>query len=146
MSHRDFSGRLTATETLRIPFHDVDAAGVAWHGRYFKYFEAARWKLFDLFDYGYAAMNRSGCLWPVVDASVRYVRPLMLDQQVIVTACLREWEMRLVVDYRVADETGVTYTRARTVQVPVDAESHELMFGSPDVLLQNVRKQIERLD
>ncbi len=27
---------------VRVPFHDVDPAGIAWHGHYFKYLELAR--------------------------------------------------------------------------------------------------------
>ncbi len=139
----DFASSLTATEKLKIPFHDIDPAGVAWHGRYFKYFESVRCALLEGVDYSYQGMQDSGCLWPVVDVTVRYVRPLLLGQEVRVIACLREWELRLVVDYRIEDEKGVVYTKARTIQVPVDADTLELMFGSPEVFIQNVNRQLQ---
>jgi YbgC/YbaW family acyl-CoA thioester hydrolase len=91
MRKTDFAGCLTATETMRVPFHDVDPANVVWHGRYFKYFEEARRTLMEELGYSYAAMMDSGFVWPVVDANVRYVRPLTLDQRFTVTAALREW-------------------------------------------------------
>ena len=146
MIRNDFSNCLTATENVRVPFHDVDPAGVAWHGRYFKYFEAARCNLFESFNYGYEAMVRSGYVWPLVDATVRYVRPLTLDQRVTVIACLREWEMRLVVDYKIEDDGASLYTKAQTIQVPIDVDSHELLLGSPEVLIQNVRKRLKLLN
>ena len=90
-------------------------------------------------------MKNSGYLWPVVDVSVLYVRPLTLNQEALVTACLREWELRLVVDYRIEDEQGVVFTKARTVQVPVDAETLELRLGSPKVLIENVQKRLKLL-
>jgi acyl-CoA thioesterase FadM len=68
---------------------------------------------------------------------------LLLNQAVRVTACLREWELRLVVDYRIEDADGVLYTRARTIQVPVDAETHELVLGSPQLLIDNVARRLE---
>ena len=145
MIRLDSSNFLTASETLRIPFHDLDPGGVVWHGRYFKYFECVRCTLFEGFDYSYKEMLNSGYLWPVVDTNVRYVRPLLLNQEIQVTARLREWELRLVVDYRIVDEEGVVYTKARTVQVPVDAVTHELQFGSPEILVQNVEAHLQAL-
>ncbi len=136
---------LSASETLRIPFHDLDPGGIVWHGRYFKYFEFARCKLFEGIDYSYEEMKKSGFHWPVVDTKVRYVRPLLLNQVIRVTASLREWELRLIVDYRIKDEKDVLYTKASTVQVPVDAQTLELHFGSPEILVQNVRARLQAL-
>jgi acyl-CoA thioester hydrolase len=142
MIKTDFSGCLTASVDVQIPFYDLDPAGVAWHGRYFQYFELARCALFEGFDYSYAEMESSGYLWPVGDTEVRYVRPLLLNQQVRVTACLREWELRLMVDYKIEDADSVLYTKARTIQVPVDAATHELVLGSPQVLIDNVARRL----
>lgn len=141
----DFAHCLTAAETFQVPFHDIDPAGVAWHGRYFKYFEAVRSALLHEVDYSYQGMTASGYLWPVVDTTVRYLRPLLLEQTFTVTACLREWEMRLVVDYKIEDEAGLLYTKARTVQVPVDAVTKVLTIGSPQVLIENVQKRLDAL-
>jgi acyl-CoA thioester hydrolase len=127
---------------VRVPFFDLDPAGVAWHGRYFQYFELARCALLENVGYSYEEMIDSGILWPVADTSVRYLRPLLLNQEVTVTACLREWELRIVLDYRVEDDDGVLFTRARTVQVPVDADTHELILGAPDYFVQNVREML----
>jgi acyl-CoA thioester hydrolase len=143
MIKTDFSGCLTAAVDVKIPFYDLDPAGVAWHGRYFQYFELARCALLEDVDYSYPEMENSGYLWPVGDTKVRYVRPLLLNQEVRVTACLREWELRIVVDYKVEDTDGVLYTKARTVQVPIDAETHELVLGSPQVLIDNVARRLE---
>ncbi|WP_368860434.1 acyl-CoA thioesterase, partial [Klebsiella pneumoniae] len=46
--------------SITVPFHDVDAMEVVWHGNYFRYFEIAREALLDQFDYGYRAMRDSG--------------------------------------------------------------------------------------
>ncbi|MDH3613133.1 MAG: acyl-CoA thioesterase [Gammaproteobacteria bacterium] len=147
MIRSDFSNCLTANIEIRIPFFDLDPAGVAWHGRYFQYFELARCKLLESVAYSYEDMQKSGYLWPVADTSVRYVRPLTLNQVVHVTACLREWEMRLVVDYKIEDEHGVVVTKARTIQVPVDAETLELTLGgSPQILIDNVHEQLRSLE
>lgn len=142
MSKADFSNGLTASESMRVPFHDVDPANVVWHGRYFKYFEEVRRTLLEDLDYSYESMMASGYVWPVVDASVRYVRPLQLDQRFAVTACIVEWELRLVVEYRIHGEDGTLYTKARTVQVPVDATTRELIIGSPRILIDKIEERL----
>lgn len=145
MIKTDFSNCLTASIDVRIPFFDLDPAGVAWHGRYFQYFELARCELLEDVEYSYEEMTKSGILWPVADSIVRYVRPLTLNQKVRVTACLREWEMRLVIDYKIEDETGDVHTKARTIQVPVDADTMELTLGSPQLLIDNVAAKLQGL-
>jgi len=131
---------------MRVPFHDVDPANVVWHGRYFKYFEEVRRTLLEDLDYSYTSMMESGYIWPVVDANVRYVRPLELDQRFVVSACIVEWELRLVVEYRIHDDAGTLYTKGRTVQVPVDATTRELLIGSPAALIERIENRLKLLN
>jgi len=143
---KSFAGFLTASTSFCVPFHDLDATGVVWHGRYFKYLENARCALLEQVGYSYDAMLESGFLWPVVDSQIRYVQPFTLNQQVKAIACLREWEFNLTVDYRLENDEGQVCTRARTVQVPVDAVSSELRLGCPPVFVQKVEKAMQLLN
>lgn len=136
---------VSASLELKIPFHDMDPTGVVWHGRYFKYFERAREALMEQIDYTYPHMRASGYVFPVVDAEVRYVRPLSLNQTYRVMATLKEWELRLVVLYRIEDGNGQTCTRGKTVQVAVKAKDWSLQIGCPQELLTKVSKLREAL-
>jgi len=125
---------------VRAPFHDVDPANVVWHGHYFKYFELARCALLEKIGYDYDEMARSGFVWPIVDTRARFVKPVRFNQEVIVRAVLREWELRLVIDYAIVDDAGIEYTRASTTQVPLHAETLELCLGTPAVLVERIRR------
>jgi acyl-CoA thioester hydrolase len=138
----DLSKYLSSTVRVRVPFFDLDPAGVAWHGRYFQYFELARCELLELVGYSYEEMMDSGILWPIADTSVRYLQPLVLNQDVRVSAYLREWEMRIVMDYRIENDAGTLFTRASTTQVPVDSDSLDLLLGSPDFFVENVHARM----
>lgn len=142
MSKTEFSGPLAASVDIKVPFFDLDPAGVVWHGRYFQYFELARCKLLEGLDYSYREMEASGLLWPVADTNVRYLRPLVLEQQATVSACLREWELRIVVDYRIVDADGVLTTRATTMQVPVHADTLALTLGAPQHFIDTVNERL----
>lgn len=128
-----------ATVEIVIPFHDIDAAGLAWHGHYAKYFEIARCALLDSFNYGYGAMRESGFMWPVIDMRIRYVQAVRFEQRILVKATLREWENRLLVDYLITDQaSGQRLTKGNTVQVAVDMKSGEMCFVSPPILFERL--------
>ena len=120
-------------------FHDCDPMQVVWHGNYFRYLELARCALLQCYDYDYPQMQDSGWLWPVVDARIKYVRPLRYGQQLRVRAEIVEWENRLKLEYAIRDAaSGEKLTTAYTVQVAVDAASGEMQYVSPPVLWERL--------
>ena len=129
----------TAEVLIDIPFFDIDVLGVAWHGHYVKYLEIARGALMATFDYNYTAMKESGYSWPVTELKLRYVKPARLGQKIKVVTNLREFELRLVIDYVITDvETGARLSKGHTIQVPVDMETEEMQFGAPPVLYRKL--------
>jgi acyl-CoA thioester hydrolase len=130
---------IAAEIEIEIPFQDGDPMGVTWHGNYFRYFEAARCALLDKIDYGYVKMMDSGYSWPIVDTRVKFVRPTVFQQRILVVASLEEYENRLKIGYVVTDmETGERVTKGYTIQVAVENDSTELCFVSPPVLIEKV--------
>jgi acyl-CoA thioester hydrolase len=128
-----------ASVTLEVPFHDVDAMGIVWHGNYVKYFEVARCALLDSIGYNYRQMSESGYAWPIVGLRVRYPKPATFGQKIVVTASIKEYEHRLRIAYLITDATtGQRLTRASTIQVAVDIGTREVCFASPPVLLQRL--------
>ncbi|WP_286070348.1 acyl-CoA thioesterase [Stenotrophomonas sp. 57] len=128
-----------AEVALAPAFHDCDPMNVVWHGHYFKYFEIARCALLGRYNYDYPQMLESGYLWPVVDARVKYVRPLLFNQALRVRAKIVEWENRLKIEYEILDaHSGQVLTRAMTIQVAVDAISREMQYQCPPVLWERL--------
>ena len=124
---------------LAVPFHDLDPAGIAWHGHYAKYFELARCELLAQFNYNYDQMSLSGYLWPVVDMRIKYVRPLTFGRKISVKATLREYEYRLRIEYLITDAvSGERLTKGSTVQVAVNIATQEMCLMSPPILLERL--------
>lgn len=120
-------------------FHDIDPMEVVWHGNYFKFMEQVRSALMQRYDYDYPQMRESGYLWPVVDARIKYVRPLRYAQRVRVQARIVEWENRLKVEYRFLDAaSGEKLTTAYTIQVAVRAADGEMLYLCPAVLWERL--------
>ena len=136
---------LSAAVDVEVPFHDVDAMQVAWHGHYLKYFELARCALLRRFDYDYPQMQASGYLWPIVECHLKYIRPARYRQNLSVQATLLEYENRIKIAYQIRDrETGERLTKGYTVQVAVDAATRELQFVSPPVVFRNLEKAFSK--
>ncbi|MCG7221776.1 acyl-CoA thioesterase [Acinetobacter sp. I-MWF] len=124
---------------IDVPFHDVDTMNVVWHGHYLKYFEIARCKLLDQFDYNYNQMKDSGYAWPVIESYVRYAQGIIFGQHIRVRATLKEWENRLKIEYQIFDaESGKRLTKGFTSQVAVEIETREMCFQSPQVFLDRL--------
>ena len=130
------------TEIL-VPFFDVDSMNVVWHGHYIKYLEVARCALHDHIGHNYMQMLESGYGWPVIDVQLRYVRSAVFGQKLNVRADLVEWENRLKINYLITDAvTGERLTRASTVQVAVDSQTHEMQLASPRVFIDAVERAL----
>ncbi|MGF6643513.1 acyl-CoA thioester hydrolase [Paraburkholderia sp. GAS33] len=137
----DLSKVLTASAAVEVPFHDVDAMNVCWHGHYLKYFEAGRAALLRAFDYDYPEMQASGYLWPVVEAHLKYVRPALYGQKLEVRTRLLEYENRLKIGYEIVDlASGTRLTKGYTTQVAVNAATQELQFVSPPVVFEKLER------
>jgi acyl-CoA thioester hydrolase len=131
---------LEASVWLTPAYQDADPGGVVWHGNYFRYFDQARCALLEEIDYNYRQMEASGYSWPIVDTHVRFVSPATFGEKIQIFALLREFEYRLVIDYLIKNESGSIITKGQTTQVAVEIQSGELLFGSPDILIEKLSR------
>jgi len=130
---------LKAAVKIRVPFHDVDGMQVVWHGHYYKYYEVARTKLLQSIGYDVHEMKASGYSWPVVESNCKYVRPILYDQLIQVTAELQEYENRLKIRYRITDAVSNSkLASGHTTQVAVEMKNLEMCFVSPKILREKV--------
>ncbi len=124
---------------LEIPFYDVDAYRIVWHGNYPKYFEVARCQLLEEIGFPYEKMGEAGYFFPVIDLQVKYVKPIKFKQQVKVVCMPKQWENKLVIQYRIQDAlTDEILTKAQSSQVAVKMPEEVTQFQSPRQLIDAV--------
>jgi len=58
--------QLSEEVIIEVPFHDVDAMEVAWHGHYVKYLEIARTAMMRKIGLDFPQLRDSGHVWPIV--------------------------------------------------------------------------------
>lgn len=67
---------------VRVRFAETDAMGVVHHAAYLPYLEEARVEYLRAEGHPFDVMRESGYELPAVQVSVRYLRPLLFDEQV----------------------------------------------------------------
>ena len=76
---------------VRAYYEDTDLSGIVYHANYLRWFERARSDLLRLLDIDQrAAIEAGDGAYAVADLQIRYVRPVKLDDDVIIiTRCIR---------------------------------------------------------
>lgn len=125
---------------IEVPFFDVDAMQIVWHGHYVKYLEMARCAFLSAIQYDYREMGVQGFSWPIVQLHVKYVKPAVFGQKIRVDLAVVEIESCLRIDYTLVDvASGAKLTQASTTQVAVSLATGEMQFQTPDSWLNAIR-------
>lgn len=130
--------RHLASVEIEIPFHDVDALGVVWHGHYYKYLELARTKLLRSLGLDAGDLIGPRYRFVVAETRCRYAFPLRYGEHARVDAWLRDVRNRIHVAYEITNLThGRRSARAQTILVTLD-ERGRLLLETPDAILRRL--------
>lgn len=120
---------------LEVPFHDVDALQVVWHGHYYKYFEIGRTRLLRSrgLDAGDFLRLQLGLV--VIESGCRYVSPLRYGDRVEVAAWFGDLKFRIMVCFEITNLTaGVRAARGHTTLVTT-ATDGTMHYRTPESVL-----------
>ncbi len=118
---------------LTVPFHDLDPMQVVWHGNYFKYFDKARFALFesvgiDLYHY----LTNHQMVFPITRSSIKHIQPLRFGDRFICRARVTEARYKIAMDFEIRlSDTGNVCTRGKGEQVVVKLPDMALDFEIP---------------
>ncbi len=123
---------------FEVPFHDVDALRVVWHGHYYKYLELARTRLLRSRKLDVADFSGLPVRVIMVESACRYVSPLHYADRVRISAWFRDVRNRICIDYEVTNLTrGRRAARARTILASTDLQGR-LLLRTPEVILERI--------
>jgi acyl-CoA thioester hydrolase len=74
----------------RVRYGETDQMGVAYYGRYLDWFEMGRTELCRLYGKTYRDWEREGIFLPVVEATCRYKSSLFYDDEIGITARVKD--------------------------------------------------------
>jgi acyl-CoA thioester hydrolase len=121
-----------------VPFHDVDAMHVVWHGHYLKYFELARTVLFRSRRLDAADIIALGYRFVVIESKCRHSFPLQYAERLRIDAWFKDVEHRLHVSYEITNlNAGRRCAKGHTMLATLDA-SGNLLLVTPQAILDRL--------
>ncbi len=116
---------------LEVPFHDVDAVRIVWHGHYLKYMEIGRTALLRSVGLDVQQVLDMGFAMLVMESRVRHVFPLHYGDRFRVTAWCVDWDVRLNIAYEIHNLThDRRAARAHTKLVTLGRDG-QLLYETP---------------
>lgn len=128
---------------LEVPFHDVDALRIVWHGHYYKYLELARTRLMRECGLEDGALVGPRYRFLMIESGCRHSAPLRYGDRVRVDGWLHDVAHRLKFAYELTNlTTGERAARGHTVLATTDA-SGRLLLRTPDEILERIGVDLE---
>jgi len=122
------------TIEIDVPFHDVDALKIVWHGHYYKYYEIARTELMRACKLDIPDVIDLGNRMLVIESHSRYISPLRYGDRARVTAWLEDVVHRIHVRYEIQNlTTGRRASRGHTMLVATNREG-TMLHRTPEPL------------
>jgi acyl-CoA thioester hydrolase len=124
---------------IEVPFHDVDALRIVWHGHYYKYLELARTALLRARSLDAHQFAESPYRLIMIESGCRYVSPLRYGDRARVCAWFADTRYRLRIEYEITNLTrGRRAARAHTVLVTTD-RGGRMLVRTPEGILARLR-------
>ncbi|HRE87844.1 MAG TPA: acyl-CoA thioesterase [Myxococcota bacterium] len=124
---------------LEVPFHDVDALRIVWHGHYLKYFELARTALMRARGLDVADVIALGYRQLVIESSCRHSFPLHYGDPFEVQVRVGELTHRIRFDFVVWNmKYDRRSARGSTTLVTTDADGN-LLMETPHAIATRLR-------
>ena len=124
------------TKQIIVRYHETDQMHFVHHSNYLKYFELARLEWLSNLQISYAEMESRGIFMPVVNASLKYIKPLVFGDNFSVTVILKkEPKATLEFDYKILNQNKELISTGNTLLAFLSSDT-KLPIRCPKFLLE----------
>jgi len=120
--------------TYRVSYSDTDQMGFMHHSNYLKCYETARWEFFRSIGIAYSEIENEGIILPVIDASVKFIKPAFYDQEIIINTRIKSFKgARIVFEYQTINENVEIINEAQITVACVKKSTGKACFPSKTI-------------
>lgn len=124
------------TKQIIVRYHETDQMHFVHHSNYLKYFELARLEWLSNLQISYAEVESRGIFMPVVNASLKYIKPLVFGDNFSVTVILKkEPTATLEFDYKILNQNKELISIGNTLLAFLSSDT-KLPIRCPKFLLE----------
>jgi len=122
--------------------HHTDYAGVVWHGTYITWLEEARIECLRSIGIDFIDLVALGCDLPVVELSIRYLKPIRMGMTAVVKTRMADLEgIRMNWYYQIQSLDGQElYLTGQVTLVAVDREKGKILRQLPPTFKEALSK------
>ncbi len=120
---------------VRVRYAEADRMGYVYYGNYAVYFEAARVELLRKLGITYKQLEDDGYILPVLDFSVRYIRPAYYEDLLTIKTVIRKKPAtRIYFEYETFNESGILLNTATVTLVFVKKSNSKPIIPTDEFL------------
>ena len=107
--------------SVRVRYSETDKMGYCYYGNYAQFLEIGRVEALRELGFPYKELEDSGVMLPVADLSIRYLKPAVYDDELIITTRIIDLSaFRITFDYEIRNKEDEKLTEATTTLVFVN--------------------------
>ena len=127
---------------IRVRYAETDQMGYCYYGNYAMYYEVARVETLRAIGFNYKSLEEDGVLLPVIDFSIKYLKPAFYDDQLeIICKIPIIPNVRIKFEYETYNEKKEMINFGSTTLVFVDKLTKKPL-NCPKILLDKLNQYI----
>ncbi|SEH05388.1 acyl-CoA thioesterase [Candidatus Venteria ishoeyi] len=120
---------------LRVRYSETDKMGYVYYGNYPQYYEVGRVELMRSLGYSYRNLEDMGIMMPVLNLSVRYLRPAFYDDELTIKTIVREMpSSRVRFEYEIYNIDGQMLNTGEAVLGFINSDTRRPMRPPKEIL------------
>lgn len=124
---------------IRVRYGETDQMGVVYYGHYAQYLEVGRTEAIRGLGLTYRELEEAGILMPVIELSIRYIRPARYDDVVTIRTTIQEMPGKSITFFsELYNEQGRHLTTGQ-VSLAFVRKTSGRPCPPPDILLDRLR-------
>jgi len=129
---------------IRIRYGETDQMGYVYYGNYAQFFEIGRVEMLRSLGVSYRELEDQGIMLPVVDLSVKYIKPALYDDLITIRTKINKVpSVKIHFEYEILNEAGQLLNKASTVLVFVKKENMK-PTSAPEILVRAIEEKLAR--
>lgn len=131
---------ITSKTQVRVRYAETDKMGYVYYGDYAQYFEVGRVEALRELGWTYKAMEEDGIMLPVLEFTVRYLKPAFYDDLITIHTYIKEVpSARIKFYHELYNEKGEKLTNAEVILVFINMKTGK-PCAAPEKLVKAISK------
>lgn len=112
--------------TVRVRYAETDKMSYVYYGNYTHYYEVGRVEALRQLGTSYKEMEDSGVMLPVYKCELKYLKPALYDDLLIIKTTIREMpSARIIFDYEIYNQKDELINTGTTTLVFIDVKTNK---------------------